>query len=278
MSLTTPIMKNRSKNLLQKFVKEYCENAHKGFESRWSQIKPDIYEKHTHEAIGGLLARQATLSIEMAKSPSIWNGHVAPLLLRCMVDAYISLAWVLGEPNLRSKQYINYGLGQEKLYIEYLEEELRESKDVAGGEEEEALREMVRVRKGWLNSQLAEWATEVNVGSWSGMTTREMAKDVGHESIYRFAYVPFSGPTHNMWQHVGIYNMKPCTNPMHKHHLVPAIREAPLEPDFMYRSSKYLSQTFTLFDSKMNVKSSVILPVQFFARYFGAAEYAKNED
>jgi hypothetical protein len=215
-----------------------------------------------HEAIGGLLARQATLSIEMAKSPSMWNGHIAPLVLRCMVDAHINLAWILNDPKARTEKYIRYGLGQEKLYIEYLEEGLGDD-----SEEDKAIREMVKVRKSWLNSQLAEWATEVNVGSWSDMNTREMAKDIGRESLYRFSYVPFSGPTHNMWQHVGIYNMKPCANPMHKNHVVPSIREVPLDPDFMYRSSKYVSLTYELFDSKMNVKSDVTLPIDFFLEH-----------
>src|SRR5438270_180381 len=183
--------KEANDRLLWKFVQEYCANIRQGFEDRWSQVKPNIYEKHAHEAIGALLSRQATLSIELAKAPSMWNGHVAPLILRCMIDAYITLAWILDKPTERGAKYIDYGLGQEKLFIEYLEGELREH---PGGRDEKDVRKMIDFRKSWLNGQLAEWATEVNVGSWSGMTTREMAKEVGRESIYKFAYMPFSGP------------------------------------------------------------------------------------
>jgi hypothetical protein len=254
-------MSERFNSLLQRFIEEYSANARQGFESRWSQVKPDIYKRHMHEAIGALLARQATLSIEMAKSPYMWNGHIAPLVLRSMVDAYITLGWILKEPEERSTKYILYGLGQEKLFVEYLEQDLREDED---SREQKAMHEMVKWKKAWLNSQLAEWSTEVNVGSWSGMTAREMAQDIERESIYKFAYVPFSGPVHNMWQHVGVYNMEPCTNAMHKYHFVPSIRKAPFEPDYMYRSSKYLTITYELFDSKMNVKSDVTLPTDFF--------------
>src|SRR2546425_12296655 len=91
-------MTKKQKNLLWKFVQEYCVNARQGFEDRWAKVKPDIYEKQAHEAIGGLLSRQATLTIELAKAPSMWNGHVAPLILRCMTDAYITLAWILDKP------------------------------------------------------------------------------------------------------------------------------------------------------------------------------------
>jgi len=246
--------------LIHDFVQKYIEVVESGFESRWSQIKPEIYHNYIHECIGALLSRQATLTIEMAKAPSTWNGHVAPLFLRCMIDAYIALAWILEKPKERSKKYILYGLGQEKLFIEYLEKALNEEPDAYDAE---SLKQMIKIRKAWLNSQLAEWATEVNVGSWSGMSTREMAKEIGRESIYQYAYVPFSGPVHNMWQHVGIYNVHQCLNPLHKFHLVPKIQHAPIHPDFMYRSAKYMAITFEIFDKKMGTKSDVILPDVF---------------
>jgi len=246
---------------LENFIQSYTENVRAGFEDRWKQVKPEIYQKHIHEAIGGLLSRQATLAIEMAMAPSVWNGHVAPLFLRCMIDAYITLAWILDNPTQRSEKYIHYGLGQEKLYIEYLEESHREEPD---SYDADAIKKMIEMRKSWLNSQLAEWATEVNVGSWSGISTREMAKEIGRESIYKHAYVPFSGPVHNMWQHVGIYNVVPCQNPLHKWHVVPRLRRAPFHPDFLYRSAKYVSLTYEIFDKKMGIKSSVALPEDFF--------------
>ena len=127
--------------------------------------------------------------------------------------------------------------------------------------------EMIEVRKSWLNAQLADWATEVNVGSWSGMSAREMAQEIGRESIYKHAYVPFSGAAHNMWQHVGIYNVEPCSNPLHKWHVVPKIRRAPVHPDFMYRSTKYISITYELFDEKMGIRSDVPLPDQYFVEH-----------
>ena len=249
---------------LQDFIVGYREVVINGFDDRWQKIEQEIYNKHISETIGALLSRQATLSIEMASAPTTWNGHVAPLFLRCMVDAYITLAWILSKPEERSKKYIEYGLGQEKLFIEFLEEALHEEPDSF---DSESIKEMIEARKGWLNAQLADWATEVNVGSWSGMSAREMAKEIGRESIYKHAYVPFSGAAHNMWQHVGIYNVEPCTNPLHKWHVVPKIRRAPAHPDFMYRAAKYISITFELFDEKMEIKCEVTLPDQYFVEH-----------
>lgn len=250
--------------ILNNFVKGYVEAVTNGFEDRWSKVKPGIYNKGIHECIGALLSRQATLTIEMAQSPSIWNGHSAPLFLRCMVDAYINLAWILDDPEKRSELYILYGLGQEKLFIENLEQSLQEDPE---GSDAETIQRMIDTRRSWLNGQLAEWATEVNIGSWSGISTREMAIQIGRESIYKHAYVPFSGPVHNMWQHVGVYNVQPCQNPLHKWHLTPKLRHSPVHPDYMYRSAKYMTITFEIFDEKMGIKSETILPLDFLVEH-----------
>lgn len=244
--------------LMNDFITTYCAAARAGFDSRWSQVVPDTYHPHRHEAVGGLLARQVTLSVELAGAPQVWNGHAAPLFLRSMTDAYITLAWVLEDLADRSTKYVEYGLGQEKLFISYIEEEINNAEP----DDAKMLEMMLKARKGWLNSQRADWATDVNLGAWSGVSTRDMAKDIKRESIYRFAYMPFSGVVHNMWQHVSVYNMLRCKNALHKWHLVPTTRDAPFEPDYMYRSAKYLSQSFQLLDSKMATKSEVPLPVE----------------
>lgn len=259
------------KSELWGFIQGFCENVSLGFNNRWAQVTPDTYNKFTHHALGGLLARQSTLSIELAKAPMSWNGHIAPLTLRSMVDAYITISWKLEDIEKRAKQYIEYGLGQEKLFIEHLEHSSKEEPD---GFSTEQIEKMIEYKKEWLNAQQAEWAVNVNVGSWSGMSTRSMAKEIGRESIYKFSYVPFSAVTHNMWQHVGLYNIAPCSEPLHNGHLVPQITEYPPEPDFLYRAAKYISMTFDLIDEKMDIKTETPSPVEFMLNH----EFICNED
>lgn len=246
------------------FVEGFCDNLKENFDQRWAQVTPDTYNKYTHHALGGLLARQATLAAELSRAPMSWNGHIAPLTLRCMVDAYITIAWMLEDPESRCEQYVKYGLGQEKLFIEHLKEGLGEEPDNYDAEQME---EMIRVREGWLNSQLADWAIDVDIGSWSGMNTRDMAKEIGRESIYKYSYRPFSGVAHNMWQHVGIYNFSNCAEPLHNNHLIPCVQEAPKDPDFLYRAAKYASITFELFDKKMETSVKCEDPVEYFLNH-----------
>lgn len=262
-------MTEEERNYLREFIKGYCENVTNGLSERWEAITPDLYDKHIHDVIAGLMARQATLAIELAKSPSIWNANVAPLILRTMTDGYITLAWILDEPNDRAKKYLDYGLGQEKLNIEILEESLRDNPEQQQVEER---KEMLEQKKLWLNSQLAEWATIVNVGSWSGKSTRAMAQETGLEQVYKFSYVPFSGSAHNMWQHVGKYNIEPCQNPLHNNHLVPLILKMESNFEFVFLASLLITDTFEVFDEKCDINIERETPLEFFHNYISSEE------
>jgi hypothetical protein len=247
-------------NSLLKFMDEYCEILVSGFRERWAKWDIEIYNTETYEAIGGLLSRQVTLSINLASSPQIWNGHIAPLILRTMTDAHITLAWILLDPDERAKKYILYGLGQEKLYIENLKSEAHDEDDL--------IKRMIEVRESWLNSQRADFLTEVNVGSWAGLNTREMASEADCQGLYKFAYTPFSGVAHNMWQHISKYNLVPCRNPLHKYHQVPDILEPPTDLDYVYRSAKYVDRSFEAFDKKYNLDITTPLPHDWFVEEY----------
>jgi hypothetical protein len=128
-------------------------------QKRWEAWAPKHEERDMAEVIGALLSRQVTLTSELARNLGIWNDHMAPLVLRSMVEALITVAWILGNPPERAKQFILYGLGQEKLLFEHQKAKLAErgidpSSDPATQE-----------RERWLNSQRYIDLIEVNVGN-----------------------------------------------------------------------------------------------------------------
>lgn len=245
---------------IMEVMQSYCNVVRAGMDERWEKLPIEIYDSETFEAIGGLMARQATLTIELAMSPSIWNGHIAPLILRAMTDAHITLAWILNSPQERAKKYILYGLGQEKLHIEHLKTDV--------DQDDEHIKELIEIKESWLNSQRRDFMTEVNVGSWSGLDTRKMAQQSGCEGLYKFAYVPFSAVAHNMWQHVSIYNLKPCDNPLHKFHKVATITETPIDADYVYRSAKYVNRSYKAIDDTYGLTIKAPMPHDFFVDEF----------
>jgi hypothetical protein len=168
-----------------------------------------------------------------------------------MVDGFITLAWIFVEPVDRSRKFIRYGLGQEKLDIEHRRKLMEEAGKNADDDP------LIKLKEGWVNSQRFTFLTEVNVGSWSGIDVRAMAEDAGHRDLYRYAYVPFSAATHNMWHHVSRYNLIKCPNPLHAYHKVPIDLFVPPDVDYFYRAAKYVEKAFKVFDEKTGVKISL---------------------
>lgn len=211
--------------------------------ARWEAWPLDLTETEKYEVVGGLMARQVTLATRMALSPSIWNGHLAPLVLRAMVEVFITFAWILQDPLERSRGFIRHGLGQEKLYLEHLKSE------IDSDDEESDFQEMLDSIESWINSQRFTFLTDVNVGSWSGISLRDMAAEIGEYDLYRFAFQPFSASGHSMWNHIAKYNLRYCQDPLHRHHRIPSEVDSSPHPDYLVRAAKYAAMTFQQFDS-----------------------------
>ncbi len=222
---------------------DYCRAAEFELRERWDLWPFKAADNCVHEVVGGLLARQTTLATHLVGGPPMWTPHIAPLVLRSMVDLRITLGWILIEPALRSEQFVLYGLGQTKLWIEHLKTRLTER-----GEDPDADGQ-VKAMQGWVDSQQFHFLTEVNVGNWAGTDLRGMAADCGCEDTYRFEYSTWSAATHNMWQHVGVYNLKPCANPLHRGgHRVPSTATPPEDLYLARYGARYLDETFAAFD------------------------------
>ena len=240
---------------IEQLIRTFIEQARLELKERWKKWVIDLSQSELHEVVGALLARQVTLARQMAVCPPIWNGHIAPIILRAMADVYISLVWILKDPVDRSRKFVLYGLGQAKLELE-LELEHRK---VQIGDRKPTPEEKMRIEasEAWINSQRFTFLTEVNVGSWSGIPTRQMAEEADCIDFYNYVYNPFSACTHSMWHHVARYNLRQCANPLHQYHQVPEDPELPMDPYNLYLAAKYLQKTFTTFDDKFSIQVDV---------------------
>ncbi|MCA3078697.1 MAG: hypothetical protein ING71_07920 [Rhodocyclaceae bacterium] len=240
---------------LSKLVKGYCERVRADFENRLSQWPFDMAQNQSREVIGALLSRQTTLARQMALSPGIWNGHAAPLILRAMADVHITLAWILTSPSERAEQFILYGLGQQKLELEHRKAQMT-GRDPESGESE-----LVEALENWLNRQRAEFLTEVNLGSWSGKNTRQMAEEAGCIDFYNYVYSPFSACVHSAWHHIARYNLIDCDNPLHGMHRVPQLIAVDSDPHYLYLAAKFNQKSLSAFD--VHFGADVINPSSF---------------
>ena len=233
---------------IERIVDTYTKMARAELAAKWSKWRLDLSQPEVHEVVGSLLARQVTLATQLARAPSTWNHHLAPMILRSMTDVHITLAWILRDPLDRARKFILYGLGQPKLILEHLKARLSsEGSDPQNDP-------LVRATEAWLTSQRFPFLTEVNVGSWSELTVREMAEETDSLDLYRHAYLPFSAATHSTWHHTSRLNLQLCENPLHRYHGIPVDPEIEIDPDYLYRAARYVEKSFRLFDDTFAVQ------------------------
>jgi hypothetical protein len=262
------------KNALIEFVDSYENFLSNSFDEIWGLVEIEYDKLEAYSVIGGLLSRQVTLSIQMARSPNILNGHSGPLFLRGMTDLHIALSWIMLDLEERSKKYILHGLGEEKLLMEHYKKEIEDHPDDPNNEQ---IEQLIDVKSAWINAQRRDFFVEVNLGHWAHLDYRRMSQEAGCEGLYKFAYKPFSHAAHNMWPHVSVYNSKGCESPLHKHHLIPDLFEAPLDLDFLFRSCKYVHMAYELFIDKFGFELSLPLPMDWWRDYLYAEEDPDSE-
>lgn len=236
--------------LYVKTLKEIVEHAMSRLEDLWNSWDINADEVEIHEVIGALLARQISLAKSFADNPQLWNNDLAPLFLRAMTENYITLHWILHDPLDRSRKFIEYGIGNEKLQVEKRSAILEEQgKDPSADK-------IIQSQNQWINFHRYTFLTTVDVGSWSGISVRQMAIDSGCKDFYDLVYDPFSNCTHSSWNHIGKYNVQISENPLHKFLRVPFVHPGEISSFYATLSIKYLSMVFDSFEDKFFVKNN----------------------
>jgi len=207
----------------------------------WTRARIDLSAPLKSEVLGALLARQVRFATAVAGSPDLWAVDVGRIVLRCMVDTHITLAWLIRQGTNESyNAFVEYGLGQEKLLLEHLRSRLDET-DLFTAQ----LKERIHGMKQWIDAQLMTELLPVNVGAWSGKNTRDMAEEAGCKDIYDLSYSPHSAVLHGAWNAIARTNLRFCANPLHRLHRVPSFREPPLLLESMIQAVEVLRSTLT---------------------------------
>lgn len=244
---------NSANDELGKIVFRFCNAARKELQERIDRWKFDLNAIEFYEVVGALLARQTTLAVDLSVSPMIWTPHSAALFHRAMADVYITLSWIFKDPEKRSKQFVEDGIGNIKLEIEHRKEELKKR-----ATPDPQIERMIEFQEKWVSSQRITDLVEVNLGSWSGITTRQMAIEADCLDFYNYVYQPFSAAVHSTWPHISTKNIQYCSNPAHRYHRVPISADYPPDPHFLYLAAKYLQKTFAKFDTETDIKTESI--------------------
>lgn len=259
---------------LKKFIDDYGNYLTSSFEDLWSRITIEPDKLEAYSVIGALLSRQVTLALEMANAPSVLNAHSAPLFLRAMVDVHIMTSWILLDIEGRSKKYIAHGLSEEKLLVEHYKEAIKDSPDSSYND---SFQQIIEMKSNWIDSQIANWAIEVNLGEWA-VDKRKMSQETNCESMYKFAYRPLSSVAHSMWPHVSTCNSRNCKNPLHQFHLIPILRKAPANLGFLWWSCRYVDELYKAFVDKFEIEMKHPMPLDWWDEYLKKNNFENSQE
>jgi hypothetical protein len=228
----------------------YKEELFEELQRSWNKMSVDLAKPMKDEVLGGLIARQARLTTAIARDPYLWSVDTGRILLRCMVDAHITLAWLVRKATEDDFQsFVQYGLGQDKLLVEHLEAQV-DSEDAAA----EVTRKTIEGMRTWIDSQLFTYLLPVNVGSWAKKSPRAMAEEADCVDVYNFSYSPFSSAVHGTWNVIARINLRFCANPLHRFHRVPSLMDPPAHLDTVRHAAQIMDQSFRVWETAKGMK------------------------
>ena len=207
-------------------IENFCTDVDHELKARLEAWPTDFAHIQVHEVIGGMLARQATLAKDLARAPTLWTGHSAPILLRAMADAHINISWLLLDPVDRCRKFVLFGLGQAKLELEHRRAQIG-ARDPTPQEAA-----MLEACERWIDEQRIDALLDVDLGKWSSLSVRQMAEEADCIDYYNYVYTPFSACVHSMWHHIARYDLRKCGNPLHRYHRRPTSEAS--RPDIHY--------------------------------------------
>lgn len=191
---------------------KYFNDDLKSIRSNWVG---ELNNSYKFEVCSSLFSRISTITFDLLTNISFLMIPYPFILLRCISESYILLRW-LCEKGGREEyiKFIEYGLGQEKLYIEHL-------KSIDAPDDSELL-ETIQYRERWLETNKYEFLIPVNVSNNPfDLSIRDMAIEVGDKDFFDFEYSLYSNFTHGHWNSISRLYMTTCLNPLHGLHLVP---------------------------------------------------------
>ncbi|GHF05157.1 hypothetical protein GCM10016455_28040 [Aliiroseovarius zhejiangensis] len=224
---------------------DYLRITRQQFLERRTALGFDLDNIEVSQVVGSLLARQTEIANDFIKSPGIWTPNIAPVLLRTMADIFITLSWILLDPNERAKMYIYDGVGRVKLEIAHRNEQL---KQIENQEERDQQQNFTNALQSWVDSHIFDKLLEVNLGNWNGITSRKMAEEAGCLDFYNYVFQPFSAAVHSHWHHLSWQNSTYCENPAHNFHTVGTMMDREPEIYWLELATRYLRKTFSKFD------------------------------
>jgi hypothetical protein len=202
---------------VNKFVERCEKQYHRLIDTYFGGSVRDLMHPLPDEVTSGLVLRAITGVTSLCRAPHQWSSQFAAGTLRLLAETEIVLAWFRAHPEDFAK-YRDYGLGHEKLAWLHVEDLVSSLDKVP--DELERVSEKLKERK--RDAPVLDVTVVSTESTFTGISLRAMAKEVGLEVLYRTVFQVSSGEIHGEWEPLQRENLQRCANPLHRWHYVPA--------------------------------------------------------
>lgn len=215
------MMSTDDTDLVSEATREYSARAvklHEAFLDVALKTDPDLFAPDRYEVLTGIASRALRLAAAAASTPILWSGEHGAPIVRSLVESLIVLRWLLkrDDPTMYSR-FKDYGRGRLKLLKLHVEEYVDSLDDPPPG-----LQEYVAYLDAEVNREVSEEWQNVSIETtFSAVSARAMAIEVGMEREYRLQFTPASSATHGEWSSLDRYVLERCQNPLHGGHRIP---------------------------------------------------------
>lgn len=219
----------------------------------YNSMKVDLANPIRHDVIIGLLARNLQLACDIAQNPGLWVLPISAILIRCMIETQIRLTWTIKSGNDKElRDYVEYGLGQEKLYVEHLKRISEQERP-----DKQEIIDDIKSRESWMNAQRFTFLQPVDVGGGTqGKDLRKLAEEAEIIDLHRLGFSPLSSYVHGHWNTIAKLNLAPCTNPLHGQHWLPILPRRPISLRFVFDAFNCYAECFELVSLNLTGSSS----------------------
>jgi hypothetical protein len=203
---------------LMAVLRRETQALHERFISVASRTDPDIYDPDRYEVLTGLVSAAIRSVAVATMSPATWSGEHGLMVVRSIVEALITVRWLLHEDDPEMyRRFKEYGRGHLKLLKLHVEEFIDEQK----AQPEDLLR-FASYLETEVNADVGEEWQEIQLGgTFAGISAQKMAAAVGMKSEYNFVFAPASSSGHREWVTLDRYVLTRCMNPLHRWHRIP---------------------------------------------------------
>ncbi len=168
--------------------------------------------RYVAEVFMGFIARIHYLAVKIVEQEERHEGEIAEATLRILFESRLKFLWMNYSQDLEViKQFREYKVGREKLFMDFLQSKIDENPDLGN--------QMDKINKTFEAYKLNEGVDENNVaiekGDAFGVTVQKMAEDLGQdeENSYFFVYKRTSDIIHGNWRIIEKYHLDKSLNP-----------------------------------------------------------------